>query len=139
MWHFDKEQVPHLRTELPGPNARALLDRDTAFVSPSYTRAYPLVVDQGSGAVIRDVDGKGRHSPYAAAFMRNVKRPGMPIEQFFKKVRLLVNESTDGQQTPWESSSLTADFRSSENPPWVTVWVPTEPSGSTPMPFWAAA
>jgi 4-aminobutyrate aminotransferase len=57
MWLFDKEQVPHLRTEVPGPNARQLLDRDTAAVSPSYTRAYPLVVDQGSGAVIRDVDG----------------------------------------------------------------------------------
>ena len=57
MWLFDKEPVPHLRTELPGPNARHLLERDTAFVSPSYTRAYPLVVDQGSGAVIRDVDG----------------------------------------------------------------------------------
>jgi 4-aminobutyrate aminotransferase len=57
MWLFDKEQVPHIRTELPGPNAHQLLDRDTAFVSPSYTRVYPLVVDQGSGAVIRDVDG----------------------------------------------------------------------------------
>src|SRR6478752_2875184 len=57
MWLFDKETVPHIRTELPGPNARKLLDRDTAFVSPSYTRVYPLVVDQGSGAVIRDVDG----------------------------------------------------------------------------------
>jgi 4-aminobutyrate aminotransferase len=57
MWHFDQEQVPHIQTELPGPNARELLDRDTAFVSPSYTRCYPLVVDQGSGAVIRDVDG----------------------------------------------------------------------------------
>jgi 4-aminobutyrate aminotransferase len=57
MWLFDQEQVPHIETELPGPNARELLDRDTAFVSPSYTRAYPLVVDQGSGAVIRDVDG----------------------------------------------------------------------------------
>src|SRR3954470_24371362 len=57
MWLFDTETVPHLRTDLPGPNARALLDRDRAFVSPSYTRVYPLVVDRGSGAVIRDVDG----------------------------------------------------------------------------------
>src|SRR5919197_1600476 len=57
MWLFGNEQVPLLRTEVPGPTARRLLDRDTAFVSPSYTRAYPLVVDQGSGAVIRDVDG----------------------------------------------------------------------------------
>ena len=57
MWLFDKEPVPLIRTGLPGPNARRLLERDTTFVSPSYTRAYPLVVDQGSGAVIRDVDG----------------------------------------------------------------------------------
>src|SRR3954463_6460923 len=57
MWLFDKEQVPHLQTDLPGPNARRLLERDTAFVSPSYTRVYPLVVERGSGAVIRDVDG----------------------------------------------------------------------------------
>src|SRR5947209_15396803 len=57
MWLFDKEIVPQIRTGLPGPNAHKLLDRDTAFVSPSYTRVYPLVVDVGSGAVIRDVDG----------------------------------------------------------------------------------
>jgi 4-aminobutyrate aminotransferase len=33
------------------------LRRDAKFVSPSYTRAYPLVVARGSGAVIEDVDG----------------------------------------------------------------------------------
>jgi 4-aminobutyrate aminotransferase len=27
------------------------------YISPSYTRAYPLVVESGSGAMIRDVDG----------------------------------------------------------------------------------
>lgn len=57
MWLFDPETVPHVRTPLPGPVAQGMLDRDDAFVSPSYTRVYPLVVDVGSGAVIRDVDG----------------------------------------------------------------------------------
>jgi 4-aminobutyrate aminotransferase len=57
MWLFDNETVPHIRTELPGPNAKALLERDARFTSPSYTRIYPLVVERGSGAVIRDVDG----------------------------------------------------------------------------------
>src|SRR5947209_13865083 len=57
MWHFDNETVPQIRTELPGPRARALLERDAQYVSPSYTRIYPLVVERGSGAVIRDVDG----------------------------------------------------------------------------------
>jgi 4-aminobutyrate aminotransferase len=57
MWHFDDAVVPDVRTELPGPKARALLERDATFVSPSYTRVYPLVVERGSGAVVQDVDG----------------------------------------------------------------------------------
>jgi 4-aminobutyrate aminotransferase len=57
MWLFDHATVPTVRTEPPGPNARALLERDARFVSPSYTRVYPLVVARGSGAVIEDVDG----------------------------------------------------------------------------------
>src|SRR5881394_3905023 len=57
MWQFDNAVVPNLRTELPGPRAQELLERDARFVSPSYTRLYPLVVERGSGAVIQDVDG----------------------------------------------------------------------------------
>lgn len=57
MWQFDNTAVPRIATELPGPKARALLERDQQFTSPSYTRVYPLVVERGSGAVIQDVDG----------------------------------------------------------------------------------
>ena len=56
-WLFDGDTVPHLRTALPGPRAAELLERDKRFVSPSYTRVYPLVCERGSGAVIQDVDG----------------------------------------------------------------------------------
>src|SRR6202051_1846716 len=57
MWLFDNAVVPAIHTELPGPRAQELLARDAQFVSPSYTRVYPLVVERGSGAVIQDVDG----------------------------------------------------------------------------------
>src|SRR3954452_21548040 len=57
MFHFDHLPVPSIRTSLPGPKAKALLERDQRFMSPSYTRIYPLVVARGSGAVIEDVDG----------------------------------------------------------------------------------
>jgi 4-aminobutyrate aminotransferase len=57
VWLFDNLQTPCVKTPLPGPRAEALLNRDAKFVSPSYTRAYPLVVARGSGAVIEDVDG----------------------------------------------------------------------------------
>lgn len=57
MWLFDGCPVPSLQTELPGPRARILLERDHQYMSPSYTRIYPLVCARGSGAVIEDVDG----------------------------------------------------------------------------------
>jgi 4-aminobutyrate aminotransferase len=57
MWRFDNNQVPNIQTALPGPRARALLERDERYMSPSYTRIYPLVVERGSGAVIQDADG----------------------------------------------------------------------------------
>ncbi|HZT78682.1 MAG TPA: acetyl ornithine aminotransferase family protein [Gemmataceae bacterium] len=57
MWRFENCTVPSIRTELPGPRARQLLERDERCMSPSYTRIYPLVVERGSGAVIEDVDG----------------------------------------------------------------------------------
>jgi 4-aminobutyrate aminotransferase len=57
MWFFDNRTVPDIRNELPGPKAQALLNRDVLYVSPSYSRVYPLVVERGSGAVIEDVDG----------------------------------------------------------------------------------
>ncbi len=55
-------------------------------------------------------DGLGKHSPYAAAFMRTARTPNLPVEQVFKKVRLLVNESTDKKQTPWDSARLNSEF-----------------------------
>lgn len=57
MWLFDNRTIPALKTELPGPRAKAFLERDQRYMSPSYTRVYPLVVERGSGAVIEDVDG----------------------------------------------------------------------------------
>src|SRR5207245_954688 len=57
MWRFDHCKVPCIRTDLPVPRARGLLARYQPYMSPSYTRVYPLVVERGSGAVIEDVDG----------------------------------------------------------------------------------
>jgi 4-aminobutyrate aminotransferase len=50
-------RTPHVRTELPGPQARAILERDAAVVSPSYPRDYPFVMSHGRGAEVWDVDG----------------------------------------------------------------------------------
>jgi 4-aminobutyrate aminotransferase len=49
--------TPEIKTPLPGPRAKALIDRDEHVVSPSYTRCYPLVMERGAGAMVEDVDG----------------------------------------------------------------------------------
>ncbi len=42
---------------LPGPKAKALIERDRAVISPSYARGYPFVMDHGKGTEVWDVDG----------------------------------------------------------------------------------
>ena len=49
--------APDIKTPLPGPKAKAIIERDKRFVSPSYTRDYPFVIARGEGAVVEDVDG----------------------------------------------------------------------------------
>src|SRR5882724_1387050 len=56
-------------------------------------------------------DGSGANSPYTTALLASAREPGLPIEDTFKRVRVAVNRSTDGRQTPWDSSSLTEDFK----------------------------
>ena len=52
-----ESKVPSIKTPLPGPEARKVLALDQEFVSPSYTRDYPLVARRGQGATVEDVDG----------------------------------------------------------------------------------
>src|SRR5918994_1376948 len=49
--------APLIKTALPGPKAKAIIERDGKVVSPSYTRGYPFVMARGTGAVVEDVDG----------------------------------------------------------------------------------
>src|ERR1700688_342786 len=55
--HTFTKDLPSLETSLPGPKARAIIERDAQVLSPSYTRSYPLVVAKGEGAIVEDVDG----------------------------------------------------------------------------------
>jgi 4-aminobutyrate aminotransferase len=50
-------KLPKIKTELPGPESRRILALDETYVSPSYTRSYPLVARRGRGALVEDMDG----------------------------------------------------------------------------------
>jgi 4-aminobutyrate aminotransferase len=48
---------PKIVVTPPGPKARELVKKDESLISPSYVRFYPLVVESGSGCIVKDVDG----------------------------------------------------------------------------------
>ena len=48
---------PKITTAIPGPNAKRILAGDDKYISPSYTRSYPMVAKRGRGIVVEDVDG----------------------------------------------------------------------------------
>lgn len=76
------------------------------------------IVDAPTGSIVsyatapgtEALDGAGNNSPFTAALVDVAKEPNLPIEQALKRIRLNVHKTTEGRQTPWESSSLTADF-----------------------------
>ncbi|MBR0896288.1 caspase family protein [Bradyrhizobium tropiciagri] len=112
-------------TSVPSRMRIVLLDacRNNPFPELSKTAGHGLaIVDARIGAPGTFVsfstspgseaeDGSGANSPYTTALLATAKEPGIAIEDTFKRVRLAVNKATDGRQTPWDSSSLTDDFR----------------------------
>jgi 4-aminobutyrate aminotransferase len=49
--------APQIRTSLPGPKGRKILERDKKVITPAYTRGYPLVIERGEGSYVFDPDG----------------------------------------------------------------------------------
>lgn len=48
---------PKIKTALPGPKAKKIIQKDRALLSPSFTRSYPLVAHKGHDVWIEDPDG----------------------------------------------------------------------------------
>ena len=55
-------------------------------------------------------DGEGRNGIFTKHVLKNIRLPGLSLEQVFKKVLQGVDWETRGNQTPWSSSSFTGDF-----------------------------
>lgn len=111
-------------TSVPSKMRILLLDacRNNPFPDVNKTAGHGLaIVDAKTGAPgtfmsfstspgAEAEDGSGADSPYTTALLSTAKQPGLAIEDAFKRVRVAVNKSTEGRQTPWDSSSLTDEF-----------------------------
>jgi hypothetical protein len=56
------------------------------------------------------MDGSGANSPFTAALLRVMERPGLEIRRLLSEVRREVREKTGGKQLPWDTSALEGDF-----------------------------
>jgi len=113
--------------EAENPLNIILLDacRDNPFPRKNRSSSRGLArMDSTSGTIIAystspgDVaaDGEGRNSPYTANLLKHMGSPGLTIEQVFKRVRVGVEDYTEGRQLPWETSSLRGDFYFKQGP-----------------------
>ena len=96
--------------EISGSAGGGLALIDAKFGAPNTFLSFST----SPGAVAED--GKGDNSPYTTALLAAAKEANIPIEETFKRTRVSVNKATEGRQTPWDSSSLTDDFRFSGTP-----------------------
>ncbi len=84
----------------------------------SVSRGLAIISDAPKGTFITystspghvAADGSGRNSPYTESLIHHMNTPGLPIEEVFKKVRQDISKKTNGQQVPWELSSLEGQF-----------------------------
>ena len=65
-----QNRPPRMITTPPGPQAKAILERDAQVLSPSYARDYGFVMDHGQGAEVWDVDGN-RYVDFCAGIAVN--------------------------------------------------------------------
>jgi uncharacterized caspase-like protein len=94
----------------PFPNINTTAGHGLAIVDTKAWAAGSFISYSTSPGSVAE-DGGGSNSPYTTAMLSVAKEPNLPIEEAFKRVRVAVNQATDGRQIPWESSSLTTEFK----------------------------
>ena len=137
-------------TSVPSKTRILLLDacRNNPFPAIKLTAGHGLaIVDAKTGSPgtfmsfstspgAEAEDGNGADSPYTVALLSAAKEPGLSIEDTFKRVRVSVNKVTEGRQTPWDSSSLTDDFRFFPGPGAAGPKSPAQPAKKRSVDEW---
>ena len=88
--------------KLPGPKARALVERDHAVISPSYARGYPFVMSHGLGMEVWDVDGN-RFLDFAAGIAVNSTGHSHPrvVKAIQEQAEKFIHISSDFYHQKW--------------------------------------
>ena len=150
----DGRPVPHIVTELPGPKARAHVEFDETWTSPSLPRAYPIVPVRGDGLTVEDIDGNlfldfaagiavNSTGPLASAGRGRDQGAGRRAHPL-QRERLLPADLPRGLQRNWpgsrrsrDASAPTSATRAPRSSRPRSSWPATPPIGRTSSPSWA--
>lgn len=121
VWAVDVEEVIGQMEESRSPVNIVILDacRDNPLTRSMRSASRGLgTVNAPRGTLIAyatapgqtAADGTHRNGIYTQHLLQNLRKPGLPIEEVFKRTRIAVSQVTSGAQLPWESSSLVGDF-----------------------------
>jgi 4-aminobutyrate aminotransferase len=88
--------------KLPGPKAKALIERDGEVVSPSYPRGYPFVMDHGKGVEVWDVDGN-RYLDFMSGIAVLATGHAHPkvVKAIQEQAEKFIHISSDFYHEPW--------------------------------------
>jgi uncharacterized caspase-like protein len=93
----------------PGPRSRSVGGSPRQGLAPVEAPRGTLVAySTAPGSVA--LDGSGAHSPYTRHLAEQMRVPGLPLENVFKRVRAAVLQESGQTQVPWETSSLIGEY-----------------------------
>lgn len=90
------------RLNVPGPKARAIVERDARVVSPAYGRDYPFVMSHGQGTEVWDVDGN-RYLDFVAGIAVNATGHNHPkvVRAIEEQLKKFIHISSDFYHPIW--------------------------------------
>jgi uncharacterized caspase-like protein len=67
-------------------------------------------------------DGIGRNSPFSAAFLREIREPGLEVGSMFRRIGADVFAATNGRQSPELSISMVPEYYLNQSETDQTIW-----------------
>ncbi len=94
------------RLNVPGPKAKAIIERDAKVVSPSYPRVADFVMDHGKGTEVWDVDGN-RYLDFIAGIAVNATGHSHPkvVQAIKDQADKFLHISSDYYHSQWVTLS----------------------------------
>ncbi len=90
------------------PLARGVLTGSKGLARMDAPNGSMIVYATVPGSVA--ADGKGRNSTFTKNLLLHLNTPGLGVGKLLRRVRDSVKKETDGEQVPWEASSMKANF-----------------------------